>query len=84
METRARGVGNLTSKSEFSMKREIEVDNIISKLHRRHTAKLLDKLEEIKIPQIALESVKIAFSQYTNDIKQVLLASKPNEYNHNK
>jgi hypothetical protein len=66
------------------MKREIEVDNIISKLHRRHTAKLLDKLEEIKIPQIALESVKIAFSQYTNDIKQVLLASKPNEYNHNK
>lgn len=66
------------------MKQEIEVDNTISKLHRRHTAKLLDKLEEIKIPQIALESVKIAFSQYTNDIKQVILASKPNEYNHNK
>lgn len=66
------------------MQQEIEIDNTISKLHRRHTAKLLDKLEEIKIPQIALESVKIAFSQYTNDIKQVILASKPYETNYNK
>jgi uncharacterized protein YehS (DUF1456 family) len=56
---------------------------IVSKLHRRHTARLLDELEEIKISQIALKAVKIAFSQYTNDIKQVIIESKLNENNHN-
>lgn len=66
------------------MKQELELDDLVSKLHRRHTARLLDELEEIKMPQIALKAVKIAFSQYTNDIKQVITESKPYETSYNK
>lgn len=64
------------------MERQKVFDNteLVSKLHRRHTARLLDKLEEINTPKVALDAVKIAFSQYTDDIKErVIKASRPNE-----
>lgn len=48
---------------------------LVNQLHRRHTAKLLDALNEIKAPQIIISAVKTQFSFYTNDIKNQVLAS---------
>lgn len=54
----------------------------INRLHNRHYAKMIDKLEEIKAPQIIIDAVKQQFSFYTKDIKeQVLSKSKEQTYN---
>ena len=48
---------------------------LVNKLHRRHTAKLLDALNEIRAHQVIISAVKTQFSFYTNDIKNQVLAS---------
>ena len=48
----------------------------LSRLHRRHTAKILDALAEINIPKIAQDAVARQFSFYTNDIKDNILNNK--------
>ena len=52
----------------------------INRLHNRHLAKLLSRLNEIKTPQIIIESVKKQLSYYTNDIKEQVLTSNSNHY----
>jgi len=55
----------------------------INKLHNRHTAKIITKLQEINTAEIVIDAVKRQFSFYTNDIKnQVLASNKVN--NHDK
>ena len=52
----------------------------INKLHNRHLAKLLSRLNEIKTPQIIIEAVKKQLSYYTTDIKEQVLTSNLNHY----
>lgn len=58
---------------------------LVNKLHRRHVAKLLDSLNGINAPQIIIDAVNRQFSFYSNDIKNQVLTSNPNQNeNHNK
>ena len=58
---------------------------LVNKLHRRHIAKLLDSLNGINAPQIIIDAVNRQFSFYSNDIKNQVLTSNPNQNeNHNK
>ena len=52
----------------------------INRLHNRHLAKLLSRLNEIKTPQIIIEAVKKQLSYYTNDIQEQVLTSNSNHY----
>ena len=63
---------------EISINME-EQTNRLNKLHNRHLAKLLSKLNEINTAQIIIESVKKQFSYYTTDIKEQVLTSNPNQ-----
>ena len=62
-------------------KKEIgnNMEEQINRLHNRHLAKLLSKLNEIKTPQVGIEAVKKQLSHYTNDIKEQVLISKSND-----
>lgn len=62
--------------NEISINME-EQTNRLHKLHNRHLAKLLSKLNEINTAQIIIESVKKQFSYYTTDIKEQVLTSNP-------
>lgn len=48
----------------------------LNRLHRRHTAKILDALAEINIPKIAQDAVARQFSFYTNDVKENIFNKK--------
>lgn len=52
----------------------------IDKLHNRHLAKLLFRLNQINTAEIIIESVKKEFSYYTTDIKEQVLTSNSNDY----
>jgi len=68
------------------MENIVDQIELVNKLHRRHTAKLLSSLSEIKAPQIIIDAVNRQFSFYTNDIKNQVLTSNSshNETNYNK
>lgn len=52
----------------------------LHKLHNRHLAKCLSRLNEINTAQIIIETVKKEFSYYTTDIKEQVLTSNLNNY----
>lgn len=52
----------------------------VDKLHNRHVARILSRLNEIKVAEIIIESVKKEFSYYTTDIKEQVLTSNFNHY----
>lgn len=52
----------------------------VDKLHNRHVARLLFRLNQIKVAEIIIESVKKEFSYYTSDIKEQVLTSNSNDY----
>lgn len=52
----------------------------IDKLHNRHLAKLLFRLNQINTAEIIIESVKKEFSYYTTDIKEQVLTSNSINY----
>lgn len=56
----------------------------LNQLHNRYLARLLTRLEEINIPTIALEAVKIQLSQYTTDVKKSILVHINNDHNQKK
>lgn len=68
-------------KKEISDNME-EQTKILNKLHNRHLARCLSRLNEINTAQIIIETVKKEFSYYTTDIKEQVLTS--NFYNHDK
>ena len=68
-------------KKEISDNME-EQTEILNKLHNRHLAKCLSRLNEINTAQIIIDAVKKEFSYYTTDIKEQVLTS--NFYNHDK
>ena len=68
-------------KKEISDNME-EQTEILNKLHNRHLARCLSRLNEINTAQIIIEAVKKEFSYYTTDIKEQVLTS--NFYNHDK
>lgn len=51
----------------------------INRLHNRHYAKIIDKLEQVDAPSIIIDAVKQQMSFYTKDIKQQVL-SKSKDY----
>lgn len=54
-------------------------------LHKRHTAKIINKLQEINTAQIVIDAVNRQFSFYTTDIKeQVLNLGKTHDRNSTK
>ena len=59
-------------------------ERTLTRLHNRHLAKLLTKLEEIKTAQIVIEAVKNEMSRYTTDIKEQVLKSNELEYDKRK
>lgn len=74
-------------KGLFMQKKEIsdnmeEQTEILNKLHNRHLARCLSRLNEINTAQIIIDAVKKEFSYYTTDIKDQVLTS--NFYNHDK
>ena len=74
-------------KGLFMQKKEIsdnmeEQTEILNKLHNRHLARCLSRLNEINTAQIIIDAVKKEFSYYTTDIKEQVLTS--NFYNHDK
>ena len=74
-------------KGHFMQKKEIsdnmeEQTEILNKLHNRHLARCLSRLNEINTAQIIIDAVKKEFSYYTTDIKDQVLTS--NFYNHDK
>lgn len=68
-------------KKEISDNME-EQTEILNKLHNRHLARCLSRLNEINTAQIIIDAVKKEFSYYTTDIKDQVLTS--NFYNHDK
>lgn len=54
----------------------------VERLHRRHTAKLFDKLEEINTPKIIVDAVLKQFSFYSEDIKNQVIEIDKYEYQH--
>ena len=72
-------------KGHFMQKKEIsdnmeEQTKILNKLHNRHLARCLSRLNEINTAQIIIETVKKEFSYYTTDIKEQVLTSNLNHY----
>ena len=61
------------------MKNTVDQIELVNKLHRRHTAKLLDALNGINAPQIIIDAVNRQFSFYSNDIKNQVLTSNSNQ-----
>ena len=57
-----------------------EQTEILNKLHNRHLARCLSRLNEINSAQIIIEAVKKEFSYYTTDIKEQVLTSNLNHY----
>ncbi len=57
-----------------------EQTEILNKLHNRHLARCLSRLNEINTAQIIIETVKKEFSYYTTDIKEQVLTSNLNNY----
>ena len=57
-----------------------EQTEILNKLHNRHLARCLSRLNEINTAQIIIETVKKEFSYYTTDIKEQVLTSNLNHY----
>ena len=66
-------------KKEISDNME-EQTEILNKLHNRHLARCLSRLNEINTAQIIIETVKKEFSYYTTDIKEQVLTSNLNHY----
>lgn len=56
-----------------------QIENV-NRLHNRHLAKLLAKLNEINTAEIIIEAIKIQLSYYTNDIKNQVLLSEHSNY----
>ena len=73
--------GHFMQKQEISDNME-EQTEILNKLHNRHLARCLSRLNEINTAQIIIDAVKKEFSYYTTDIKEQVLTS--NFYNHDK
>ena len=73
--------GHFMQKQEISDNME-EQTEILNKLHNRHLARCLSRLNEINTAQIIIDAVKKEFSYYTTDIKDQVLTS--NFYNHDK
>lgn len=66
-----------------NMEEQIRIQEQIKKtdkLHNRHLAKLLSRLNQINTAEIIIESVKKEFSYYTTDIKEQVLTSNSNNY----
>ena len=66
-----------------NMEEQIRIQEQINKtdkLHNRHLAKLLFRLNQINTAQIIIETVKKEFSYYTTDIKEQVLTSNSNNY----
>jgi len=64
---------------EEQIKRQEQIKKV-DKLHNRHVARILSRLNEIKVAEIIIESVKKEFSYYTTDIKEQVLTSNLNHY----
>ena len=62
------------------MTKTLEQIQKVDKLHNRHLAKFLSRLNEINTAQIIIETVKKEFSYYTTDIKEQVLTSNSNDY----
>lgn len=73
--------GHFMQKKEISDNMEEQIKKL-HKLHNRHLARCLSRLNEINTAQIIIEAVKKEFSYYTTDIKEQVLTS--NFYNHDK
>lgn len=71
--------GHFMQKKEISNNMEEQIKKV-DKLHNRHLAKCLSRLNEINTAQIIIETVKKEFSYYTTDIKEQVLTSNFNHY----
>lgn len=71
--------GHFMQKKEISNNMEEQIKKV-DKLHNRHLAKCLSRLNEINTAQIIIETVKKEFSYYTTDIKEQVLTSNLNNY----
>lgn len=71
--------GHFMQKKEISDNMEEQIE-ILNKLHNRHLARCLSRLNEINTAQIIIETVKKEFSYYTTDIKEQVLTSNLNHY----
>ena len=61
-----------TSANMEQVQIQIEKTN---KLHNRHVAKILTRLNQINTSAIIIDAVKRGFSHYTKDIKEQVLTS---------
>jgi type IV secretory pathway VirB6-like protein len=62
---------------------QVNQEKTINRLHNRHYAKIIDKLEQVNAPAIIIDTVKQQFSFYTKDIKEQVL-SKSKDYKYEK
>ncbi len=69
----------ISNNMEEQIKRQEQIKKV-DKLHNRHVARILSRLNEIKVAEIIIESVKKEFSYYTTDIKEQVLTSNLNHY----
>ena len=69
----------ISNNMEEQIKRQEQIKKV-DKLHNRHVARILSRLNEIKVAEIIIESVKKEFSYYTTDIKEQVLTSNLNNY----
>ncbi len=69
----------ISNNMEEQIKRQEQIKKV-DKLHNRHLAKCLSRLNEINTAQIIIETVKKEFSYYTTDIKEQVLTSNSNDY----
>ncbi len=66
------------------MYQQVDKVEMVNKLHRRHIAKLLTALNEIRAPQIVIDAVNRQFSFYSNDIKNQVLTSNQDQHDKSK
>ena len=66
------------------MYQQVDKVEMVNKLHRRHIAKLLTVLNEIRAPQIVIDAVNRQFSFYSNDIKNQVLTSNQDQHDKSK
>ena len=69
----------ISNNMEKQIKRQEQIKKV-DKLHNRHLARLLFRLNQINTAEIIIESVKKEFSYYTTDIKEQVLTSNLNDY----
>jgi len=69
----------ISNNMEKQIKRQEQIKKV-DKLHNRHLARLLFRLNQINTAEIIIESVKKEFSYYTTDIKEQVLTSNLNHY----